>query len=255
MNNIKDLNGRPSSSKRGKANVCGFRYNTSIRYDINEDYFDTIDTPEKAYILGYIIGDGYMYSRSNGAGVSFHVSEDDYESLDYIRKSIGYPVSVIQKCKQRKKESHKPTIKLSLSRKKIYLDLIKAGLVNGAHTSKETFVELSTPELTWHMLRGVSDADGCICLYKTKGVSRYSWSLCIGTDFLYGMKEFFIREGLPVDNISVREVDGTGIFSICSKSTIILLRNKMYADDSFGLSRKRNKFFSFDDIVRSHVKA
>lgn len=243
MNKSEDLNGRPSSSKRGKAKIRGFRYSTGIRYNIDEDYFESIDTPDKAYILGYIIGDGYMFSSSRGHGVSFHVSEDDFEAIDYIRKCLGYPPSVIQFYTPNKK-SEKPSIKLMLSRKKIYNDLVNAGLVNGSHTSKESFVELSTPELTWHMLRGVSDADGCICVYHTDGRDRCSWALSIGKNFLNGLQRFLIKEGLPVSHIKVRDIEGTGIFSICSKSTVILLRDKMYSNDVFSLSRKREKFFS-----------
>ena len=37
------------------------RYNST--YTLNPNYFDCIDTPEKAYVLGFITADGHVSTR------------------------------------------------------------------------------------------------------------------------------------------------------------------------------------------------
>jgi hypothetical protein len=39
------------------------RNNQSIKYSINENYFSVIDTPSKAYWLGFLFADGSVYKR------------------------------------------------------------------------------------------------------------------------------------------------------------------------------------------------
>ena len=49
-----------------------------------EDYFDIIDTDEKAYILGFFIADGTIDSFTNRMGIS--IQSSDKEVLDLIKK-------------------------------------------------------------------------------------------------------------------------------------------------------------------------
>lgn len=63
-------------------------HSNSIRkYSINEHYFDEIDTPNKAYILGFLYADG---SNSMGKGtVSMALEECDRHILESIRKELN----------------------------------------------------------------------------------------------------------------------------------------------------------------------
>ncbi|MFB6211001.1 MAG: homing endonuclease associated repeat-containing protein [Halobacteriales archaeon] len=40
--------------------------NQQAGYSVNEDYFETIDTAEKAYWLGFLYGDGYTFDSDDG---------------------------------------------------------------------------------------------------------------------------------------------------------------------------------------------
>ncbi len=215
----------------------------ALRYDINEDYFKSINTYEKAYILGYILGDGYVSCSKGSCFLSLHVSVDDLEPLQFIRDALGYPDDIIKYHKSTH-PSWKDTISLRVYRKTIYNDLIAAGIVKGPHTNKEKFFELGTPELTWSLLRGLSDADGSIVLGNSRGSSACCWSLSVSREYLNNMRDFMIREGIDLSAIAVLRVSGTGRFSVAAKKSVLAIRDKMYANGELAMTRKKDKFFS-----------
>ena len=56
------------------------------KYSLNEDYFENINSNNKAYILGFIYADGSIY----GNYLSIRVSAKDVEILNYIKFELGY---------------------------------------------------------------------------------------------------------------------------------------------------------------------
>ena len=56
------------------------------KYQLDECYFDEIDTPNKAYILGFLCADG-TNNRDKGT-VSMTLEEGDFDILEKIRKEI-----------------------------------------------------------------------------------------------------------------------------------------------------------------------
>ena len=68
----RDRHGLPRST----ANPGGIRWKT------NRDFFAEIDTPEKAYVLGFTVADGCIHK--NGKGVTFVVKESDADILRAI---------------------------------------------------------------------------------------------------------------------------------------------------------------------------
>ena len=57
------------------------------RYKLNENYFDDIDTPNKAYILGFLYADGS--NSESKCTISMSLQEEDGYILEKIRKEIG----------------------------------------------------------------------------------------------------------------------------------------------------------------------
>ena len=58
----------------------------SRKYTINENYFDSIDTPNKAYILGLLFSDGCNYPPQHR--VKLELQEKDKDILDKINIEI-----------------------------------------------------------------------------------------------------------------------------------------------------------------------
>lgn len=74
-------------SKVLKENNIERKNNNKRTYKLNEHYFDKIDTPNKAYILGFFYADGCnIMSKST---VTMSLEETDKEILEKIRLEIG----------------------------------------------------------------------------------------------------------------------------------------------------------------------
>ena len=66
---------------------------------VNEDFFEKIDTPEKAYILGFIYADGYIVNGIKGKNkdsLGITLSNEDKEHIDKFKKSIdsNHPIRI-----------------------------------------------------------------------------------------------------------------------------------------------------------------
>jgi hypothetical protein len=66
--------------------------NNNSKYIFNEKYFDNINTPEKAYWLGFIWCDGYICKRKRKYGIAYEfkldLAEQDKEHLIKLNKSL-----------------------------------------------------------------------------------------------------------------------------------------------------------------------
>jgi intein-encoded DNA endonuclease-like protein len=58
-------------------------------YTINENFFDIIDTEEKAYVLGLIYSDGSVYKRGNIHCIAIRLQEDDKDLLEKVALAMG----------------------------------------------------------------------------------------------------------------------------------------------------------------------
>ena len=57
------------------------------KYDLNEEYFDVINCPNKAYILGLLYSDGSNNPKKGTISIS--LQEEDMKLLEIVRKEIG----------------------------------------------------------------------------------------------------------------------------------------------------------------------
>ena len=136
------------------------------KYPIQEDFFDVIDTQEKAYILGLLYADGYNNTDRNSINLS--LKESDKEILDKITKLIqpSKPLRYINTYKARQKEGFENSqnqYRLVITNKHISQRLVELGC-GKAKTHNLTFpTEEQVPScLIRHFVRGYFDGDGCI---------------------------------------------------------------------------------------------
>lgn len=120
--------------------------------ELKENYFEVIDTPNKAYILGFIFADGNVYK--NQLSIEIHVR--DIELLYFIKRELN----TINKISYRKRENTE-LVCLRVVSEKICSDLGKYGVV-----PNKTYLTKHLPnieeELLPHFLRGLVDGDGWI---------------------------------------------------------------------------------------------
>lgn len=131
------------------------KYVKKNKYFYDENYFEKIDSEEKAYFLGFIFSDGSVIYNTKKSlyKVSLKLHTKDKHILESFIKSIKGEMKIWEHGQREMGE-------VNLSGKKITNDLIKLGV-----TPKKSFT-LQYPNieenLERHFLRGYFDGDGCI---------------------------------------------------------------------------------------------
>lgn len=161
-------------------------------YHFNQNYFSTIDTPSKAYWLGFIYADGYILSKRNRMSYSqeqqsfgFSISTIDIELFEKFKRDINsnHPITI------EKNNLDKSMGRILLTSQITVNDLKKQGVFENK-TFFLTFPnEQQVPSLLIpHFIRGYSDGDGSIIIDKNY---KFQWNLCGTKELLMGIQTFF----------------------------------------------------------------
>jgi hypothetical protein len=168
---------------------------TGYKSNCNEDYFEAIDNPHKAYLLGFITADGAVVKDI----LSIEVHQKDIDLINFAREQIN-PKATITQCNYGKKNN----VRISLSAKKLGKDLFKYGIVqNKSKIIKRVPVELIPKDLLPYYFRGLIDGDGCVHLDGK--VSIYSGS----EDFIKDVQDILCKE---IDLPKLKIYHGTTYF-------------------------------------------
>lgn len=144
---------------------------------LDETFFDQINTSEKAYILGWIVSDGYV----NNYKLSFCVK--DLEILKKIKKAMNSEHKISNSVVYDKRtKKHYQRYSLQIGSKKIVASLNKLGV----YQNKSFTVDLpNVPEkFKRDLIRGIFDGDGYIGIKKCKKGHSLRFSLTV-TDKIY----------------------------------------------------------------------
>lgn len=139
------------------------RGNYSRKYNLNTEYFDDINTKNKAYVLGLFCADGCNYPPKSTAYIS--LQENDRELLEKIRKEMDVEKElVVVDCSNRHDNgySYNNMCVLNLYSSHICNSLNKLGVVQNK-SLKLKFPNIQ-PCLYNHFLRGYFNGDGSIYL-------------------------------------------------------------------------------------------
>lgn len=131
------------------------------KHNLNESFFEKIDSEEKAYFLGLMYSDGYIFSSKHTKGLGIQLQEPDKELLIKFNQCLksNYPLMVVK----RLDENHQNCIRLYGYSKKIAEDLTKQGCFENK-TKKLQFPSCNQvpSNLIHHFIRGYFDGDGCV---------------------------------------------------------------------------------------------
>src|ERR1700688_3708512 len=99
------------------------------KYAIDENYFENINSHEKAYILGFIIADGCILKTRWQNVLKISLSNKDYNHLVNIRDLLAPNIPIIVHPAPRPFNPDYIEARLSLSSHKIAQDLGKYGVI------------------------------------------------------------------------------------------------------------------------------
>lgn len=226
-------------SKTLKANEVDIRDNTlnSRKYNHIENYFENIDSEEKAYWLGFMYADGYI--TNNSFGFSINIIDKNHaikfnESLQannpiHEYKGTGYSENSIM-------------CRTLLTSAKTVNDLINKGCIRNKTLQLKFPTEDIVPRhLMYHFLRGYMDGDGSINFHKKGNYQAWQISFIGQKDFLNKIKDFFNKTDLKLstkDNITY-QINFTG------NQQVKRILNILYHDATIYLDRKYEKYREF----------
>ena len=200
----------------------------------DEDYFEIIDTEDKAYWLGFIMADGCIYKGSdkNSFRLQINLKTDDKILLELFQKCIKSDYKIQDKVLNNK--YHVSTVKINST--KMCNDLIKHGV-----TERKSLIcefPVTVPDnLIHHFIRGYFDGDGCISVSDTDHL-RYKFSIVGGKDMLEKIQEYL--PGTYLYHLKNRELIVE--LQTCNIENIRNIFNYLYKDATIFLPRKYNKF-------------
>ncbi|WP_252241538.1 hypothetical protein [Clostridium sp. ZBS18] len=216
--------------------------NSSKTHSFDEDYFEKIDTEDKAYWLGFIYADGCICEQKRNNKVKSMVLEiglqiNDKTHLDKFNKSINGDCKITHKTNKLKNKEFE-SCRITVNSVKICRDLINLGCTPRKSLTLQFPKENQVPKnLIKHFLRGYIDGDGSIML-STNG--RHSRLSILGTkDFLTDMQ---FRMGWKSNKIYCSGSNGKA-YSLEYSGTYTLdyLKN-LYENSTIYLDRKYKKF-------------
>ena len=163
----KEMNLYPSKVKfiLKKNNVNEISASKRYNINLNENYFEKIDTCEKAYWLGFFITDGCV---SKGNAVSLTLHKRDKHILEVLEKDLGVENKI--------KVFNKDYVRFMFCCKKIVTDLEKYGIIKNK-TASVTLPDIDINFLP-SLLRGCIDGDGGISKHFRNGKYEYELSFC-----------------------------------------------------------------------------
>lgn len=202
---------------------------TSRKYYCNESFFETIDTENKAYWLGFILADGYIQTHNNSKYIAIGLKLEDKKHLEKFKKDIQATYEIKEYSGKGYNENHK-IARILISSEKLYDDLRKYGITENK-TFYETYPRLPL-QLQRHFIRGVFDGDGCV--YYAKRDKCLGVHICGNKDLLLGITKYFENLGCSKNIVKTRSI--SDIHYTHKKALFVL--NEMYKESTIYLDRK-----------------
>lgn len=217
-------------------------------YTLNEQYFDEIDTPNKAYIFGFLMADGC--NNKSKCTISMSLEEKDREILDRIRMEIKSerPLEFIDYTNKHDfGYTYRNQYRLLMFSTHMCKMLERHGMVPNKSLIAE-FPALSN-NLVRHFIRGLFDGDGSVYRGKYKKRNSYQHTLTITSTLSMCEKLVEIVEREVKINCHIYDASNhngiTKVFNISGRNQIKKFMDWMYQDADLFLQRKYDRYLEY----------
>ena len=204
------------------------RDNKYKNINLNENYFEKIDSSDKAYFLGFMLTDGNVSLNENTIRLS--LSSKDEEILNIFKEKTGNENKICI----REDEKHSERT-FQLRSKKWKDDLAKYGVVP-QKTSISEMPVLST-DMMPHLIRGMIDGDGWISF------NSHQIGFCGNEKTVNQLKKYLVETLNVYDVKVIHASENLWQITWASQKDIEKIGNYIYQNkDNCFLSRKYNNF-------------
>ena len=227
------------------------RDNSQYRaYELDENYFEKLDTNNKVYVLGFLYADGNIGKKKYDIQLS--LQEGDKEILERISQDMktNTPLVFQKMSKYNSKTglNSQDQWSIRIHSRKMHQDLSRWGIVP-QKTHIITYPDFLLDEQQSHFLRGIIDGDGCIHPYD------YQYSNCKvdinGTyDFCMGAKQTIERlVGVHCSFFKTAKNKTTYRISVSGKNQVSKFLNWIYKDAELFLRRKYELYLKYYNVA------
>lgn len=223
------------------------RSHSARKYTANYNFFDIINTPEKAYVLGYFYADGSNNISTNRLLFSsvdtdilkkvLHVMDSNSPLERVSQNTIGNTINGGVPIK-----SNRVAYSIRISNKHLCESLEKLG-----GSQVKTYVlkfptsDILPSELTRHMIRGYMDGDGFVYSSKTKsGNISLNVGFCGTIDLITGIQDY-LNNTLGTSG-SIRERGKICELNYKGSLQAGTILDHLYEDSTIHMDRKFKKY-------------
>ena len=202
--------------------------------NLQEDYFEEINTNEKAYFLGILITDGNVFIKNKTYKVSITLQEQDKYLIEEFCKEIKLNKKVTSDCRG--------CYSVQVCSKKMCEDLRKY------HISPNKTFTIKLPQIDdkymSHFLRGCVDGDGSVGFYERKNRCSHKKiiRLCSASKTFLEEVKNYLSQKLGIGGF-IREEKKDKLFQIYynENNDVYKLISYLYNDASIHMKRKYDK--------------
>lgn len=225
---------------------------TNRRYEVNHDYFESIDTEEKAYWLGFLFADGCVRKTKSGSQLVLKLSLKDEEHLKLFKVNINseHKINYYQSKTVSKKgtPSTSDNCVIRINSNKLIEDLINQGC-----TPRKTFT-IRKPNIDEKFykdfIRGYYDGDGNF-FYSEKTKMSVLTIVCASEKF----REFLIETISKIRNIGkIHEDKEKYNLKIVNIVGIVSFLDYVYKESNIHLDRKKEYYEKYREY-RTNIES
>lgn len=221
----------------------------SRKYSCNHNYFDNINTEDKAYWLGFLYADGFV-TNDNRVGIS--IKSDDIDLLIAFNESISSNYKINIYTTSQGFSNNTEYARLLISSKQIVESLVSHGMFyKKSNILKRPNIEA---DLTRHFIRGYLDGDGSIFLNNSKSLF-YSVSFVGTDDILSYICEYFLSIK-AIKNYRLEKRNDEQVVSYVRFGGNIIVKkilDDIYKESTLYLKRKNNIYMQLNELVNSRL--
>lgn len=226
------------------------------KYSYNKNFFEKIDTEEKAYWLGFLYADGcitrfYRNEKLKSMSLEVTLKESDEGHLFKFNNDIDGNIP-IQTRENRIGDKKYTSKRMVVNCTKMCRDLIDNGCTPQKSLTLEYPTDILSKDLESHFIRGYFDGDGCVhysqsmVFHKERDKeylqNHFSCSFVGTMKFLTSLSKVLNDNGIKTSKIYNGNTGSALEMRIYGKENIHKFYNYLYKNSSVRLKRKFEVF-------------
>lgn len=223
-----------------------------------KDFFEVIDTEEKAYWLGFLYADGCVSvykskktGKEKAMSLSVELSNKDMEFLQKLKNQLGSEKELKERVIENKGKKYF-SVRLSICNTNLCRDLINKGCIPRKSLILKFPDNTQVPKhLTNHFIRGYFDGDGCVSFTESKSkdkrynIVRDTKNYVVGfvgtEDMLKSINKQFV-ENANCSEITLRKKGKAYQLNFTGINNFVNIFEYLYKDANIFMDRKAIKF-------------